>query len=57
MVVYTVELLFAKWACDRLTEDADFGIIFSDQAYFDPGGYVNKQKLSDLGHRKPARIL
>ena len=28
----------AKWACDRLTEDADFGknkIIFSDEAYFD----------------------
>ena len=33
---------FAKWACDRLTEDADFGkkkVIFSD----DLGGYVNKQ--------------
>ena len=28
-----------KWACDRLTEDADFGqnIIFSDEAYFDLG--------------------
>ena len=37
---------FAKWACDRLTEDADFGkkkIIFSDEAHFDLGGYVNKQ--------------
>ena len=36
---------FAKWACDRLTEDADFGkkkIIFSE-AHFDLGGYVNKQ--------------
>ena len=31
-----------KWACDRLTEDADFGkkkkIIFSDEALFDLGG-------------------
>ena len=34
-----------KWACDRLTEDADFGkkkIIFSGEAHFDLGGYVNK---------------
>ena len=46
MVVYTLELRFAKWACDRLTEDADFGkkkIIFSDEAHFDLGGYVSKQ--------------
>ena len=36
---------FAKWACDRLTEDADFvkKNIFSDEAHFDLGGYVNKQ--------------
>ena len=34
-----------KLACDRLTEDADFSkkIIFSDEAHFDLGGYVNKQ--------------
>ena len=34
-----------KWACDRFTEDADFGkkIIYSDEAHFDLGGYVNKQ--------------
>ena len=25
MVVYTFERRFAKWACGRLTEDADFG--------------------------------
>ena len=25
MVVYTLEQRFAKWACDRLTEDVDFG--------------------------------
>ena len=35
---------FAKWACDRLTEDADFAkkIPFSDKPYFDLGGHVNK---------------
>ena len=32
-------------ATDRFTEDADFGrkIIFSDEAHFDLGEYVNKQ--------------
>ena len=36
---------FAKWACDRLTEDADFGkkVNFLDEANFDFDGYVNKQ--------------
>ena len=37
---------FAKWACDRLTEDADFGkkkIIFSNEAHFDLCKYINKQ--------------
>ena len=46
MVVYTLEQRFAKWACDRITEHVDFGkkkIIFSDEAHFDRGGYVNKQ--------------
>ena len=32
---------------DRLTEDADFGkkkkFIFSGEAHFDLGGYINKQ--------------
>ena len=35
-----------KWTWDRLTEDGDFRkkkIIFSDEAHFDRGGYVNKQ--------------
>ena len=32
-------------------------IVFSDEAHFEFGGYVNKQTLSHLGHRKPARIL
>ena len=45
MVVYTIEQRFTKWACDRLTEDTGFGkkIIFSDEDYFNLGGYVNKQ--------------
>ena len=46
MIVYTLEQRWAKWACDRLTEDVDFGkkkIIFSDEAHFDLGGYINKQ--------------
>ena len=41
-----------KWACDRLTEDADFGkkkIIFSDDAHFDLGGHVNKQNCRIWG--------
>ena len=36
---------FAQWTLDRLTEDDDFrkNIIFSDEADFDLGVYVNKQ--------------
>ena len=51
MVVYTLEQRFAKWICDRLTEDADFvnKIIFSDEAHFDLGGYVNKQNCRIWG--------
>ena len=44
----------AKWICDRLTDDGDFGkkkkkIIFSDEAYFDLGWYVNKQNCRTIG--------
>ena len=45
MAVYTLEQCFAKWACDRVTEDADFGkkkIIFSDEAYLDLGRDASK---------------
>ena len=53
MVVYTLEQRFVKWACNRLSEDADFGkrkkIIFSDEAYFKLGGYVNKQNYCIWG--------
>ena len=40
-----LEQRWAKWACDRLTEDTAFGkkINFSDEAHFDIGRYVNKQ--------------
>ena len=45
--------LIGKWACDRLTEDADFDkkFIFSDEAHFDLGGYVNKQNFA-FGEKK-----
>ena len=42
---------FAKWACDRLTEDADFSKTFSDEAHFDLGGYVNS-KIVTFGAQK-----
>ena len=44
--MYRLELCFAKWACDRLTKDADFSKkkkkIFSDEAHCGLGRYVNK---------------
>ena len=44
-----------KWACERLAEDADFGIkiIFADEAHFDLGGYVNKQNCRIWGTENP----
>ena len=40
---------------DRLTEDVDFGkkIIFSDEAHFDLGGYVNNQNCRIWGTENP----
>ena len=38
---------FAKWTCDRLIEDADFGR--SNEVHFDLGGYVNKQNCRIWG--------
>ena len=41
---------------DRLTEDADFGkqkIIFSDEAHFDLGRYVNNQNCRIWGTENP----
>ena len=57
MVVYKLEQRWAKWACDRLTEVANYGnkkkIIFSDEAHFDLGGYVNKQNCRIWGTENP----
>ena len=51
-----LELRFAKWACHRLTEDADFGKKSSFQMkiiwiWF--GGYVNKQNCCICGTENP----
>ena len=42
-------------ACDRITEDADFGKknIFSDGVHFDLIGYVNKQNCRIWGTENP----
>ena len=55
MIAYTLEQRYAKWACDRLTKEADFSkkkIIFSDD-HFDLGGYVNKQNCRIWGRENP----
>ena len=46
---------FATWACNQLTENAVFGkkIIFSDEAHFDLGEYVNKQNCCIWGTENP----
>ena len=46
-----VVIRFARWAGDRVTEDAAFGkkIIFSGEAHFDLGEYINKQNCRILG--------
>ena len=51
-----IRFCFAKWTCYRLTEDADFGKkknIFSDEAHFELGGYVNKQNCRIVGTENP----
>ena len=56
MVVYTLDQRWAKLACDRLAEAANFDknkIIFSDEAHFDLGGYVNKQNCRIWGTENP----
>ena len=46
---------FVKRACDQLTEGADFTfkIVFSNEARFYLGGYVNKQKFCIWGTENP----
>lgn len=48
-------LRFANWAEDRLAEDGEFyrKIIFSDEAHFHLGGYVNKQNCRIWGTENP----
>ena len=53
---HSMRFRFAKQACDRLTEEADFcktKIVFSDEAYFDLGGYVSKQNCHIWGTENP----
>ena len=60
MVVYKLGQHW-KWVCDRITEGADFGkkkkIIFSDEAYFDIGGYVNNQNCCIWGTENPQTYI
>ena len=49
MVVYTLE---QRWACDRLPILAK-KIIFSDEAHFGLGGYVDKQNCRIWGTENP----
>ena len=45
-----------KWTCDRLIEDADFGqkkVIFSEEAHFNLGRYVNMQNCRIWGTENP----
>ena len=46
---HPMRLRFAKSACDQLTEK----FIFSDEAHFDLGGYVNKQNFRLWGTENP----
>lgn len=50
---------FAKWAQERLDGDEGFGrkIIFSDEAHFHLGGYVNKQNCRIWGTENPHVIV
>ena len=55
---HPMHLRFAKYSCDRLTEGADFGkkkslAIFSDEAHFNLGGYVNEQNCCIWGTETP----
>ena len=46
---------FAKWACDRLTKDADLTKNIR-RTSFCSWRVCKQAKLSNLGHKKPARI-
>ena len=50
---------FAQWAEERLMEDEHFyrKVIFSDEAHFHLGGYVNKQNCRIWGSENPHVIM
>lgn len=50
---------FVNWALQRKEENGDFfnKIIFSDEAHFHLGGYVNKQNCRIWGEENPRMIL
>jgi hypothetical protein len=50
---------FAVWACEQLETDPDFAqkIIFSDEAHFHVGGYVNKQNCRIWGSENPREFV
>ena len=52
-------LWFANWAQDRLAEDDEFyrKIIFSDEAHFHLGGYVNNQNCRIWGTENPHFVV
>lgn len=50
---------FAEWALNELNDDPDFArkIIFSDEAHFHIGGYVNKQNCRIWGSENPCVVV
>lgn len=50
---------FADWALNKLNDDPDFArkIIFSDEAHFHLGGYVNKQNCRIWGTENPHAVV
>jgi len=50
---------FAEWAQERFFEDDHFyrKIVFSDEAHFHLGGYVNKQNYRISGSENPHVVL
>ena len=55
-IKHPMRFRFAKWACGRLTKDADFGKKKSSWSSFWSCRACKQAKLSHLAHRKPARI-
>ncbi|MGC8825361.1 MAG: hypothetical protein ACP5PZ_12360, partial [Bacteroidales bacterium] len=56
---HPLRFTFAKWAKEQLINDVDFAkkIIFSNEAHFHIGGYVNKQNCHIWGSENPHEVL